>query len=94
MKLNLKPSQRIKRRYILAEGSKENIDKAILGYLGAVGWAKASPIFVKSGMENKVILAVSRSEVGNIRAAFEASSLGIRVIGISGTLKGLGKRFN
>ena len=90
MKLNVKPSQRIKRRYLLVEGSKENIEKAILNYLGALGWAKASPIFVKSEPgKNKITLAVSRGEVDNIKAAFEASNLGIRVVGISGTLKGL-----
>ena len=116
MKLNVKPSQRIKRRYLLIEGSKENIEKAILDYLGALGWAKASPIFVKSeikkslrsfrtfgcsrhdvkclDMKNNIILAVSRSEVDNVRAAFESSSSEIRVLGISGTLKGLTKRFN
>ncbi len=89
MKLNVKPSQRIKRRYLLIEGSKENIEKAVLDYLGALGWAKASPVFVKSEMKNNIILAVSRSEVDSIRAAFESSSSGIRVVGISGTLKGL-----
>lgn len=94
MKFNVKPSQRVKRRYLLVEGSKENIEKAILDYLGALGWAKASPIFVKSEIKNKIILAVSRGEVDSIRAAFEASGLGIRVVGISGTLKGVKKRFN
>jgi RNase P/RNase MRP subunit POP5 len=95
MKLKVKPSQRIKRRYLLVEGNKENIEKAILDYLGALGWAKASPIFVKSESgKNNVTVAVSREEVDNVKAAFEASNSGIRVIGISGTLKGLTKRFN
>ena len=95
MKLNVKPSQRIKRRYLLVEGSKEDIEKAILDCLGALGWAKASPIFVKPDIgENMATIAVSREEVDNVKAAFETSGLGIRVIGISGTLKGLTKRFN
>jgi RNase P/RNase MRP subunit POP5 len=90
MKLNVKPSQRVKRRYLLIEGSKENIEKAILDYLGALGWAKASPIFVKSEQgRNKITLAVSRGEVDSIRAAFEASGSAICIVGISGTLKGL-----
>ena len=89
MKLNVKPSQRIKRRYLLVEESRENIEKAIFDYAGALGWAKASPIFVKSGATNKTIVAVSRSEVDNVKAAFGASKSAIRVIGISGTLKGL-----
>lgn len=93
MSLKLKPSLRKKRRYLLLEAkSKEEIEKAILDYVGILGWAKAAPVFVKSSGENKnFILAVDRKELVNVRAAFELSEKSIKVLRVSGTLKGLGK---
>ncbi len=88
--LKVKPSAKIHRRYLLIHGTKDNIEKTILDYIGILGWAKASPIFLKS--ENgKVILAVDRKELNNVRAAFAISSSDARVLRVSGTLKGLGK---
>jgi RNase P/RNase MRP subunit POP5 len=93
MKLKLKPSARIKRRYLLLEGGKrEEMGKILLDYLGVLGWAKASPIFVEGGeKEGMSILAVERGEVGSVRAAFEMSGKNIKVKKVSGTLKGLEK---
>ena len=90
MRLRAKPSARIKRRYLLISGAKrDGIEKAILDYIGSLGWARASGIFVKADRE-RVVLAVSRDEVDNVRAAFELSGLGIKILRVSGTLKGLG----
>lgn len=87
MKLKLKPSARLNRRYILLEAnSKNEVESAILDYIGILGWAKASPIFVKSS--GNLILAIARTELTNVRAAFEASGK-IKVLKVSGTLKGL-----
>ncbi len=89
MKLKIKPSIKIKRRYLLIRGAnKEEIEKIIIEYLGILGWARASPMFVKSS-SNQIILAVDRKEVDNIKAAFEISSSNIKILKISGTLKGL-----
>ena len=91
MKLKLKPSARIKRRYILFNTSqKEEIEKIILDYIGILGWAKASPIFVKTKSE-KLVLAVNRKEIDNVRAAFEIADSNIKILKVSGTLKGLEK---
>ena len=91
MKLKTKPSAKIKRRYLLIEGAgREKIEKTILDYVGILGWAKASPYFVKTGAK-KIVLAVNRKETNNIRAAFEISKEKIKVIRVSGTLKGLRK---
>jgi len=91
MKLKIKPSARIKRRYILIDSSdKEKIESAILDYVGILGWAKAAPIFIKS-KDQKIILAVDRKELHNIRAAFEISDKSIKILKISGTLRGLSK---
>jgi RNase P/RNase MRP subunit POP5 len=95
MKLKIKPSAKTKRRYLLLEAkSKQEIEKTILEYIGILGYAKAAPLFVKSYKEktkNKIILSVERSEITNIRAAFEVSQAKIKVLKVSGTLKGLQK---
>jgi len=91
MKLKLKSSARIKRRYILSDSrDKEEIEKIILDYLGILGWAKASPIFLKN-RDGGIIFAIDRKEVDNVRAAFEISNSKIKIIRVSGTLKGLEK---
>ena len=91
MKLKLKPSVKIKRRYIIFEAkSEKQIEQAILEGLGTIGWAKASPIFVKEN-GNKLILSVDRKELNNIRAAIEIYPENIKILRVSGTLKGLKK---
>ena len=91
MKLKMKPSERIKVRYVLIEAeNRESVEKAILDYIGILGWARATPFFVKENGK-RIILSVSRKEIDNIRAAFELCKDKIRVLRVSGTLKGLGK---
>ena len=93
MKLRINPSARTKRRYLLvAGGSREEIEKIILDYSGALGWARALPLFIEGGKkEGKVVLSVERKEVDNIRAAFELSGKNIKIVKVSGTLKSLEK---
>lgn len=89
MKLKLKPSARIKKRYILLDtNSKEIAERIILDYIGILGWAKASPIFLKSKRGN-IILAVNRKSLDDVKAAIELSSSNVKILKISGTLKGL-----
>ena len=83
-----KASARINRRYLLVSGRKEDIERAILDYIGILGWAKASPLFVKR-IGKKQILAISRKEVINVRAAMIAASGNLEVLKVSGTIKGL-----
>lgn len=90
MKLKLKPSARLKRRYLLIESpSKNEIEKIILDYIGILGWAKAAPQFVET--EKNFILAVERKSLNDIRASFELSPAKIKILRVSGTLKGLTK---
>lgn len=86
--LKLKPSARMKKRYLLINGSKKNIEKAILEYLGVLGLTKASPIFVRS-VGGKEIVAIDRGEVDRVLGAFGIYDGKIEVLKISGTLKGL-----
>lgn len=88
--LKQKASARINRRYLLINGKREEIEKAILDYVGILGWAKASPLFVKS-VGKRQILAISRKEVNDIKAAFVIASGNLEVLKVSGTLKGLTK---
>ncbi len=90
MKLKTKPSAKIKRRYLLLQANnKKEVEKAILDYIGILGWAKASPVFIKT--TPKLTLSIDRKEITNIRAAFELSKSKIKVLKVSGTLRGLGR---
>jgi len=88
MKLKIKPSAKIKRRYLLIDSSKEKVERAILDYIGILGWAKASPVFVKT-KSKKLVLAIQTNSVADVRAALELSKDNIKILKISGTLKGL-----
>lgn len=91
MKLKASSSERIKKRYILIEGKKEDVEKAILDYIGILGWARAGVVWVDvRGLKKGEVLSVDRREIMNVRAAFEAAGAKIKVIRVSGTLKGLG----
>jgi RNase P/RNase MRP subunit POP5 len=90
MKLKTRPSSRIKKRYLLIQGSKEDVERAILDYLGILGYAKASPMFIQlKKSKDKIVLAIDRKELDDVRAAFELFK-GIKILSVSGTIKGLG----
>ncbi len=77
-----------RKRYLkLEKENRERIKKAIMDYVGILGFGKASPQFVRN-MKN--VLSINRKEVDRVKAALELAD--IRVIKVSGTLKGLGKK--
>lgn len=86
---SLLPSMKEKKRYLLLEGnlSKKDVEESILGFIGALGWAKASPVWV-----TKNVIAVNREYVNEIKGSFVYSfeNKKISVKKVSGTLKGLG----
>jgi len=91
-KLKLKPSARDNRRYLLInEKNNEKIEKAILDYVGILGFAKAGYINVKS-VDGKIIGSVVRGSLNEVVAGL--GFVGISVGKVSGTLKGLGKKKN
>lgn len=92
--LKLKSSARESKRYILIQGGKDDVERAILDYIGILGYARASPKFVKSsGRDRKnLVLAVNRKEIDKVRGAFALTADRIKVLKVSGTLKGLEKK--
>ena len=68
--MKVKPSARVNKRYLLISGERKEIEKIILDYIGILGWAKATPVFV-GGEGGKVILSVNRKEIDKVRGAFE-----------------------
>ncbi len=87
---SLKPSHRENKRYLLILGNvtKDDIDKAILDFIGVLGYAEAGVYFVKAD-KNKIILAVNRKSLEKIRASFLMSEKPINIVKVSGSLKNL-----
>ncbi len=86
-KAKLKASQRDNRRYLLINSNSEEIEKAILDYIGVLGYAKSAYMKVKEDNE-KVIVGVLRESLNDVKASLALA--GISVERVSGTLKGLG----
>ena len=97
MKTKISSALRTKKRYILfSSANREEIEKIILDGIGVLGWAKARPVFVEdfknrgeSKGEGKCILAVDRKYLNDVRAAFAVAESEIKILRVSGTLKGL-----
>lgn len=87
---SLKPSMRENKRYLLVEGSnlRENIEKAILDFIGILGMSKAGLEFIKTE-KNSAVISVNREAVDNIRASLVVWPEKMEVKRVSGTLRGL-----
>lgn len=89
----LKPSHREHKRYIFIEGkdaTKQEIEEAILKFIGVLGFAKASPQIIKSEKNpSALILSINRQELEKIRASFILSGKDIKIKKISGILNKL-----
>lgn len=90
----LKPSHREHKRYLLLSGkdaSRENIEETILKFIGILGFAKASPEFIKltKPKQGKLVLSVNRQELDKIKSAFAVSNKDITIERISGVVSNL-----
>ncbi|MEK6872699.1 MAG: hypothetical protein AABW90_01650 [Nanoarchaeota archaeon] len=84
----LKPSHRERKRYLLIKGkdtSKKNIEDAILEFIGVLGFAEASPSFIKTDKE-KVVLSINRKSLDKVRTSFLLSGKDIKIIKVSGSI--------
>ena len=86
----LKPSMRERKRYLLVTGKnlKENIEKAILDFIGVLGMSKASLNFIKTERDFAVI-SVNRDSVNHVRTSFCVWPEKMTIERVSGSLKGL-----
>ncbi|MBS3089392.1 hypothetical protein J4461_00750 [Candidatus Pacearchaeota archaeon] len=93
MKSSLKPSERSKVRYILIESKgKEKLEEALINSLGSIGVSKLNMEFIdiKGKKEDKrFVVSINREGVDYFRAACELSPQEIRILKVSGTLKGI-----
>lgn len=78
------------KRYLLVKGSnlRENIEKAILDFIGSLGMSKAGLEFVETKGDSAII-GINRESINHVRASFAAFPEKMEVIRVSGTLKGL-----
>ena len=81
----MKPSMRENKRYLLTDAGKEKAEKAIIDFLGTLGYAKAGVMFA-----NNNVVAVNRKELDKVRAAFSLADIKVRKV--SGTMKKLRKK--
>jgi len=84
----LKPSHREHKRYLLVSGndaSRENIEDAILKYVGILGYSRACPIIIKQAGA-KIIVSINRQELDKVRAALLVSGKQMRIEKVSGAI--------
>lgn len=87
----LKPAHREKKRYILIKGkdvSIENIEKAILDYIGILGFAESCLKVIKS-YKTSVIIAINRCSLDKVRASLLLSEKDLVVAKVSGSISNL-----
>lgn len=87
---SLKPSMREKKRYLSVTGHVQDIEKAILEFIGILGMSKTGLVWISSG-KNSAIIGVNRESLNHVRASFAVWPKEIKVTRVSGTLKGLRK---
>jgi len=85
----LPSSMRERKRYLLVKDDPKKIEKAILKFVGELGYAKANPQFVHE--DHKLILSINHDTLNDIRTSLALSS--IEVFGVSGTIEALMKKF-
>jgi RNase P/RNase MRP subunit POP5 len=89
---SLRPSYKENKRYLIVSGKnlKENIEKAILEFSGILGISRCGLSFIEFN-EEKAIISVNREAVDLVRASIAVFNEKMRILRISGTLKGLKK---
>ena len=85
MEKKLKPSFRENKRYLVVNAGKEKVEKAILDFIGILGYSKAGVAWPA-----KSILAVNREKLNEVKASL--AFVGIKISKISGTIAGLGRK--
>lgn len=89
MQKRLRPTLRENKRYLLINSNKESVEKAILEFIGVLGYSKSGIKFVKDEKTPPgfIILAINREMINEIRGAMMFKE--IKTKKVSGTIKGL-----
>ena len=89
---SLKPSMRENKRCLFIEGKdlKKNVERAILDFVGVLGFSKIGLDWIKEN-ENSGIISINREMVDSVRASICIFPKKMEVKKVSGTLKGLAK---
>lgn len=84
------PSHKENKRYLMIKGenARENIEKAILEFVGVLGLSKCGLSFIKND-KNSCVICVNREAVDSVRASLAVFPNKMEVIKVSGTIKGL-----
>ena len=84
----LKPSARERKRYLLLQGQnlKVNVEKSILDFIGVLGLSRAGLRWIKPS-----VLSINRESLNHVRASFTVWPEKIKIVKVSGSIKGLGK---
>jgi len=87
---SLRPSMRENKRYLLVEGNelRKNIEKAILEFIGILGYSKTGLSWIKEGKDSAII-CINREMINQVRASLAVYPKKMEVKRVSGTLKGL-----
>ncbi|MFT4308962.1 MAG: Rpp14/Pop5 family protein [Candidatus Woesearchaeota archaeon] len=103
-----KPTLKQKRRYCLVAFDREDLPYDTMRNIilenynelyGLIGLAKARLLFLKTSTNNKIICRVNLESIDNLRATILHISyhkrirVSSRIMGVSGTLKGLRTKF-
>ena len=89
---SLKPSMRENKRYLLIEGNdlKKNVERAILDFVGVLGFSKIGLDWIKEEKDS-VIISINREMLDAVRASICVFPKKMEVKKVSGTLKSLRK---
>ena len=87
---SLKPSMRENKRYLFVVGTnlKENIERAILDFIGVLGMSRTGLSYIKIN-KNSAVISINREAVNEVRASLCVWPDKMIVKKVSGTLKGL-----
>lgn len=99
-KLKMLSTLKEKKHYLVLtseEAEEKDIKKAILDFIGVLGYAKAGIFFVEqeriNSKENCFILSVTTSHVDRIKVSISLMKPKVRCLGVSGTIKKAREKF-
>ncbi len=85
---SLRPTLREKKRYLLVKGNPNDIEKAILDFIGILGVSKTALAFIKKEKDSAII-SINREMLNEVRASLVIWPEKLEVARVSGTLKSL-----